>query len=208
MSQEQQKYWQGNFTLFFSAYLPKQLKNNNLPEIAFFGRSNVGKSSLINGLTRQKNLAKTSKTPGRTASINFFINQKKNLLLVDLPGYGYAAANKTEVKNWQNLISYYLNYKQNIKQAFTLIDSRRGVKDSDRALLDFFTEAKITFSAILTKSDKLSGKELENIYNQTITELEAYPNFSGTILNSSSLKKTGIAEIQNHIIKSLKNDQE
>jgi len=199
---QMKEYLEGNFSLQYSAYTQQQLKNNNLPEIAFFGRSNVGKSSLLNALCNNKNLAKTSKTPGRTASINFFINHKKNLLLADLPGYGYAATNKGD-QGWGNLVSYYLQKTQNLKAAFILIDGRRGIMEIDFQLIELISSCAIPFTIILTKSDKLTSKDREDMYNTTFKQLENADNFLGEIAITSSTKKTGISELKKFINKVL-----
>ena len=196
---QKDKYFAGGFSLFFSAYLNSQLKNNNLPEIAFFGRSNVGKSSLLNVLCNSKNLAKTSKTPGCTASINFFINKAKNLLLVDLPGYGFAATKKKNKNDWGKLMMKYLQDKQNIKISFILIDSRRGVMDSDLEMIDMLDQLEIPHQIILTKCDKLTSQEVENIYNEVQVSLADDESFKGQIFKVSSSKKIGIEELKKYI---------
>ncbi|MFZ8864607.1 MAG: ribosome biogenesis GTP-binding protein YihA/YsxC [Rickettsiales bacterium] len=194
-----QDYLEGNFTLHYCAHNIKQLKYNNLREIAFFGRSNVGKSSLLNNICKNKNLAKTSKTPGRTASINFFINQSNNLLIADLPGYGYAH-NK---QSWGELISYYLAKTQNLTLAFLLLDSRRGIMEIDFQLLEIFKSTNVKFALILTKIDKLTSKERENIYNIVKEQLDNCENFSGQVFALSNLKKTGITSLKKYINKIL-----
>lgn len=197
-----QDYFEGNFSLQYCAHNKKQLKNNNVKEVAFFGRSNVGKSSLLNNICNNRNLAKTSKTPGRTASINFFINHKKNLLIADLPGYGFAK-NSRDSGSWGALVSYYLSTTQNLKLAFILIDIRRGLMEIDFQLIEIFKSYNIDFALILTKSDKLTSKEQENIYNMIGEQLSNSINFTSNIVTISNLKKTGISELKKYINKVL-----
>jgi len=193
------EHFDGIFSFVDSAFNPKQLKHYNLKEIAFFGRSNVGKSSLLNSLCKSKGLAKTSKTPGRTASINFFVNQKKNMHLVDLPGYGFAATNRHDKAGWGTLINYYLEKTNNIKAAFILIDARRGIMDADLNLIGLFKNYKIPFTAIITKADKLTGKEKDDIYNNVLQELENTEYFLKEIFLTSSSKKTGLTELKKFV---------
>ena len=197
-----QDYFAGNFALQYCAHNKTQLKHNNVQEIAFFGRSNVGKSTLLNNVCKNKNLAKTSKTPGRTASINFFINQNNNLLIADLPGYGFAKSNKDR-NNWGDLISYYLSQTQNLKLAFILIDIRRGIMEIDFQLIELFKSYNIKFAIILTKKDKLSSKEQDDMYNIVNEQLSNCHNFTHLVMAISNLKKTGITELKKHINKIL-----
>ena len=132
----------------------------SLPEIAFAGRSNVGKSSLINALTGRKALARTSHTPGRTQQLNFFTIQEQ-FLLVDMPGYGYAKVSKTTRKSWDDLIKQYLRGRVSLKCVFLLIDSRHGLKESDREMMKMLDETAVAYRIILTKADKLKTRFCE-----------------------------------------------
>ena len=167
-------------------------------DCCFIGRSNVGKSSIINSITRKKNLAKTSKTPGRTQSINIFlINNKINL--VDLPGYGYAKVSKIKRNELHNIIEDYLINRENLKQVFVLIDCKVGIKDSDIDILDFISENNKQFSIILTKIDKCSKKFVDEEVSSLLSLLKNYsPNFTN-IFSSSSSKNMGIVDIQKEI---------
>ncbi len=144
---------------FKSVFDLKELPRDNFPQIAFAGRSNVGKSSLINTLTNQKNLAKISKTPGKTKCLNFFkINNR--FYFVDLPGYGYAKVSKTVKSGWGDLIENYLKSSPNLKGLIQILDSRHPPTDDDIEMLEFLGFIKLNYLIVLTKSDKLSPKEL------------------------------------------------
>jgi GTP-binding protein len=172
--------------------------NIHLPECCFIGRSNVGKSSIINAVTKSKKLAKTSKTPGRTQNINLFlINEKINI--VDLPGYGYAKVSKIKRNELHNIIEDYLINRENLKQVFVLIDCKVGIKDSDIDILDFISENNKQFSIILTKIDKCSKKFVDEEVSSLLSLLKNYsPNFTN-IFSSSSSKNMGIVDIQKEI---------
>ena len=189
----------GNFTLQKSAYNLKQLKFYNLPQFLLFGRSNVGKSSLINSLCQQKNLAKTSKTPGRTASLNFFINQKKNLLLVDLPGYGFTSTNRIESHNWEKLILSHIKDNNYISRSFILIDIRRGLMEVDMMIINLLIEHNIAFQIILTKGDKVKKLDIENIIEKISLSLKKIDLFYEPILVVSNLKNWGFDTVRNNI---------
>ena len=137
-----------------------QLPLTEMGEVAFAGRSNVGKSSIINALFNQKKLAKTSNTPGRTQQLNYF-NLNDSIHIVDLPGYGYAEAPEKLVKQWQKLIFDYLRGRVNLKRVFLLIDSRHGLKKVDKEVMEMLDKAAVTYQIVLTKADKVSTKELQ-----------------------------------------------
>lgn len=169
----------------------RDLPESNLPEIAFAGRSNVGKSSLLNALAGIKRLAKVSNTPGRTQLINFF-SVDDEFHLVDMPGYGYAKASKTKVAEWNKLVNKYLRGRVNLRLVLILIDSRHGVKDSDREMMKMLDEAAVSYQIVLTKLDKLRASEKPKI-GVDFTKHAALQN---EILQTSSEKGTGIAELQ------------
>ncbi len=142
-----------------------QLPPATLPEVAFAGRSNVGKSSLLNALTKRKSLARTSKTPGCTQQVNFF-KLADSIILADIPGYGYARASKKDVANWHALIHDYLLGRPNLRRVFLLIDSRHGYKSNDREIMAELDEAAVSYQIVLTKIDKASDKERKKIIAQ------------------------------------------
>ena len=174
--------------------LPEMLR----PEIAFAGRSNVGKSSLVNALTGRRMLARTSQTPGRTRQLNFF-NLADRIDLVDLPGYGYASAPKTDIKAWTKLTRKFLLGRQSLQRVFLLIDSRRGIGAADEDVMSLLNETAVSFAVVLTKSDKLKAPEmltvLANTEQKTAKQVAAFPK----IWVTSSQKAVGIAELRAHI---------
>jgi len=173
----------------------KQLPISDLPEVAFCGRSNVGKSSLINSLTGRKTLARTSNTPGRTQQINFF-DLGGELILSDLPGHGYAKAPVHVVEQWHTLINSYLRGRQQLRRVCFLIDSRHGIKDVDRDVMKMLDMAAVNYQVVLTKIDKISGKELEKRIAATAVELKKRPAAHPRLHVTSSEKKKGIAELR------------
>jgi len=196
-------YFRGSFSLFYSAYTKKQLKFSTIREAVFFGRSNVGKSSLINSLCNQKNLAKTSKTPGLTAAIHFFINDKKNFTIVDVPGYGYAKTNKDDKYGWGKLLSEYLQQKKKDRIILILIDSRRGIMPADIDLCSLCENLESEFVIIITKIDKLASKDRDDVYNSVLSTVGNFKYFSKQIILSSSSKNIGLNDIKNFINKTL-----
>ncbi len=177
-----------------------QLPPDNLPEIAFAGRSNVGKSSLINALTGTKGLAKTSNTPGRTQQLNYF-NLSNKLLMVDMPGYGYAQAPEKLVKQWQKLIFTYLQGRVNLKRVFVLIDSRHGIKKLDEEIMDLLVKAAVTYQFVLTKTDKISAAELNKVIEQTQAVIKDHPAAYVELIATSSEKGRGIDDLRAEIAK-------
>ena len=160
-------------------------------EICFAGRSNVGKSTLINAVTGRKALARTSNTPGRTQEINFFTVGDSHYL-VDLPGYGYANAPIAVVEKWQRLLKQYLSGRQSLRRAFVLIDSRHGIKIVDEQILSLLDSAAVTFQVILTKADKIKEIEREKTVQQVSSALQAHPAAFPEILITSSERGWGI----------------
>ena len=169
-------------------------------ECCFIGRSNVGKSSLINAITKTKKLAKTSKTPGRTQSINIFeINNKINL--VDLPGYGFAKVSKIKRENLMLLIEEYIKKRNNLSHIYLLIDSKVGLKNSDIDMIDYINYCKKIFSIILTKIDKVSKNHINLQNNSIISLMKNYKKTFKNIYFSETKKNNGIIDIQKSIYK-------
>ena len=164
-------------------------------EVCFAGRSNVGKSSLINALTGRKGLARASNTPGRTQEINFFTASDSHYL-VDLPGYGYANAPVKVVEKWQRLLKAYLSGRQSLRRAFVLIDARHGVKAVDEDILNLLDRAAVTFQCVLTKADKVKAAERDKVLNQVRTDLARHPTAFPEIVVTSSEKGDGIATLR------------
>jgi GTP-binding protein len=165
-------------------------------EIAFAGRSNVGKSSLINALVGQSALARTSNTPGRTRELLFFVADNTALKLVDMPGYGYAAAPKQMIKAWTGLIRAYLQHRTNLARVYVLIDARHGMKDTDQPTLDLLGEAAVSHQIVLTKADAISPDELAACVETTRTALAKRPAAFPDVLVTSARGGIGIPELR------------
>nr|WP_321455137.1 ribosome biogenesis GTP-binding protein YihA/YsxC [uncultured Cohaesibacter sp.] len=166
-------------------------------EIAFAGRSNVGKSSLLNAITGRKALARTSNTPGRTKELNFFRPEKDaTLVICDMPGYGYAKASKKEVAAWNELILDYLRGRPNLRRVYVLIDSRHGLKDSDLEVMTTLDKAAVNYQVILTKVDKTKLKDLKKVMDKVHLGLKKRPAAHPEILLTSSEKKIGIKRLR------------
>ena len=164
-------------------------------EVCFAGRSNVGKSSLINALTGRKGLARASNTPGRTQEINFFTLADDHYL-VDLPGYGYANAPVAVVEKWQRLLKQYLSGRPTLRRAFVLIDARHGIKPVDEEILKLLDTSAVTFQAVLTKADKVKGKEMDKMLAQVRGALSKHPAAYPEIVLTSSEKGEGIGTLR------------
>lgn len=175
-----------------------QLPNADRDEIAFAGRSNVGKSSLINALFNQKKLAKTSSTPGRTQQLNFFDFDGK-LYLVDLPGYGYAQAPEKLVRQWQEILKAYLRGRPNLRRVFLLIDARHGIKKEDAEIMKMLDVAAVPYQIVLTKADKISSAELDKAATAVSEELKKHAAALVDIIKTSSEKKIGLDIIKAEI---------
>lgn len=167
-------------------------------EVCFAGRSNVGKSSLINALTGQKALARASNTPGRTQEINYFTLGEKGYL-VDLPGYGYANAPLPVVEKWQRLLKQYLSGRQTLRRAFVLIDARHGAKKVDEEIMDLLDKSAVTFQVVLTKVDKLRKSDLDKSLDITRKALSKHPAAFPELILTSSEKGDGIATLRSII---------
>ncbi|WP_231626307.1 ribosome biogenesis GTP-binding protein YihA/YsxC [Novosphingobium sp. AAP83] len=173
------------------------LPDPDVPEVAFAGRSNVGKSSLLNALTGRKSIARTSVTPGRTQELNFFeVGDPTLLRLVDMPGYGFAKAPPKVVEQWRKLVRDFLRGRVVLKRALLLIDARHGIKDVDTEMMKMLDEAAVGYRVVLTKADKIKASELDQVYTETLAAARkrtaAYPE----VLVTSSEKKMGIEELR------------
>ena len=178
----------------------EQLPDPDLPEVAFAGRSNVGKSSLINGLVGMHKLARASNEPGRTREVNFFDLDGK-MRLVDLPGYGWAKASKGEVKRFQNLGRDYLRGRVTLKRVYLLIDSRHGLKKVDDEALDALDEAAVSYQIVLTKADKLKKGEAEAVGEKTLKAVSKRPAAYPFVAVTSAEKGHGIPELRAEIMR-------
>ena len=165
-------------------------------EIAFAGRSNVGKSSLINALLRQNGIARTSNTPGRTQELNFFRADAVPLYLVDMPGYGFAKAPKEMVEAWTELVSDYLRGRPTLARVLLLIDARHGLKPVDTTIMDMLDTAAVSYQVVLTKADKINAHALQALTEATAKALKAHAAAFPHVIATSSEKGTGIAELR------------
>lgn len=194
------KLFAGEFEFFAGADKPEALPAPKGIEIAFAGRSNVGKSSLINALTNRKALARVSITPGRTQQINFF-KSSGPLVLVDLPGYGYAKAAKEKVKAWSGFVRVYLQKRENLGRVIVLIDARHGVKANDAGMLDEFDKAAVSYMIALTKCDAVKAAELPKRIEETRAAIAKRPAAYPEVIATSSQEGSGIPELRAAIVR-------
>lgn len=169
-------------------------------EVAFAGRSNVGKSSLINAIVNQHGLARTSNTPGRTQELNYFTTEKAPFYVVDLPGYGYAKAPKEKVDAWGEVLRGYLRGRVTLRRVFVLIDSRHGIKSVDHAILELLDEAAVTYQAVLTKIDKIKAPAVPKVIEACEAELKSHAAAFPVVLATSTAKNEGLAELRASIV--------
>ena len=195
------KLFSGECNFIAAAVNSNAVPDEDCYEIAFAGRSNVGKSSLVNALTNRKTLARTSQTPGRTRQLIFFELQHNitKLRLVDLPGYGYAKAPKKDIQSWTSLTVRYLKGRPSLRTICLLIDSRRGIGVYDELIMKELDKAAVSWIVILTKADKLSVEEIEKIKDSTIKKISKYTAAYPEILVTSSLKSDGIPTLRTYL---------
>jgi GTP-binding protein len=192
------KLFAGSCAFVAGAATVEALPNGSMPEIAFVGRSNVGKSSLINALTGRRTLARVSHTPGATKQINFF-QLGESCMLVDLPGYGYAKASRALSREWQNLIFAYLRGRANLARTLLLIDARRGIMPPDRVAMDLFDQAAVSYAGVLTKLDELTREEQDRVRTDTAEELGRRTAAFPELFSTSARKTEGLEPIREHI---------
>lgn len=191
----------GRVEFLLSAPQLKFLPEPTVPEIALAGRSNVGKSSLLNALTMRKGIARASVTPGRTQELNIFeVGQPTQFRLVDMPGYGFAKAPKSVVEKWQNVVRTYLRGRPVLARALVLVDSRHGLKDTDRAMMKMLDEAAVGYRIVLTKSDKIKASALAETHDKVAAEAKKHPAAFPEIHLTSAEKGQGIAALRAAIV--------
>jgi len=189
------KLFAGECTFMLGAAGLAQIPDTHLPEIAFAGRSNVGKSSLVNALTGRKSVARTSHTPGRTQQVNFFdLGQK--MIIADLPGYGYAKAPKDQVAKWTRLVNAYLKGRAQLLRVLVLIDARHGIKDVDRDVMKMLDKAAVSYQVVLTKVDKVKAGPLDKLLETVHAELARHVAAHPIVRCTSSAKKVGIEDLR------------
>ncbi|MEC3909981.1 ribosome biogenesis GTP-binding protein YihA/YsxC [Sphingobium sp. CR2-8] len=202
--EDARKLFAGPIAFLKSAPTLEFLPDMDVNEVAFAGRSNVGKSSLLNALTNRNSLARTSNTPGRTQELNFFdVGEPLQFRLVDMPGYGYAKAPKDIVRKWKFLVNDYLRGRAALKRALVLIDSRHGIKDVDTDMLDMLDGAAVSYRIVLTKSDKIKASELAAVTQATADAIRKRPAAHPDIIATSSEKGMGIAELRAAVLESV-----
>ncbi len=197
LAEEARRLFSGRVEFLLSAPQLKFLPGPDFPEIAFCGRSNVGKSSLINALTGRKSIARASVTPGRTQELNFFeVGDPTQFRLVDMPGYGFAKAPLKVVEKWRSLVRTFLRGRAVLKRTMVLVDSRHGLKDSDRQMMTMLDEAAVGYRLVLTKADKIKASDLEQVTARVIEEARKHPAAFPQVHVTSAEKGIGLDELR------------
>ena len=205
LADEARRLFSGRVEFLLSAPQLKFLPEPDYPEVAFSGRSNVGKSSLINALTGRKAIARASVTPGRTQELNFFeIGQPTQFRLVDMPGYGFAKAPVKVAERWRDLVRTYLRGRAVLKRTLLLVDSRRGLKDSDIEMMKMLDQAAVGYRLVLTKTDKIPATDLAAIHETTATLARRHPAAHPQIIATSAAKGMGLEELRVAVLEDMR----
>jgi GTP-binding protein len=204
LDERTRKIFSGPIAFLKSAPSLQFLPDPSAPEIAFAGRSNVGKSSLLNRLANRTGLARTSNTPGRTQELNFFdVGTPLLFRLVDMPGYGFAKAPKDVARKWRYVVNDYLRGRAVLKRALVLIDSRHGIKDSDREIMKMLDDAAVGYGLVLTKADKIKATELAEVTARTAEEARKHPAAHPEIIATSSETGLGMEQLRRAILEAV-----
>ena len=204
LTEQARRLFSGPVSFLKSAPALEYLPDPSAPEVAFAGRSNAGKSSLINAMTNRNGLARTSNTPGRTQELNFFnVGDPMLFRLVDMPGYGFAEAPKDMVRKWRLLINDYLRGRQVLTRAFVLVDSRHGIKPVDDEVMGMLDSAAVSYRVVLTKTDKIKASELAAVSEATAKALRLHPAAHPDLIATSSEKGMGIADLRAAVLESV-----